>query len=378
MKTQLLEDIGHSASLSHVPSGRESDFRSHQGAQRSTQAPVTKPAKPRPAFGVWKARPAGEPLDFAPRKQEQPLPPVEILPVVEPIAATDVGETTSAQAYEAAIPQAEPVPAPVATVVQNEPAPPDPVFDFAPSSPAPLAADPFTQKSTWLKRPGQRYVLGGACALSVALIALAGVWFYDERKDASTLALVADASKAQAQSDNTAQRRVIAAKEFTLSPDGEVRVTPAAPASTPAPVPSPAPPPSLVLLEPEPVPATKVEPTPTRAAVRAQRQASPKPERATAKAPPAPLPRRVRQTAREQLDAAAKAAKAARPARTRAERTAERRSARTSVTPVARKTEQESPKDATLKACKEYGYSAAQCVKRACSVTKYGFVCRGK
>ena len=377
MKTQLLEDIGHSASLSLVPSGRESDFRSHQGAQRITQAPVTKPAKPRPAFGVWKARPAGEPLDFAPRQQEQPLAPVEIPPVVEPIAATDVRETSSPQAYEAAIPQAqpEPAPAPVATVVQSETMPPDPVFDFAPSTPAPLAADPFTQKPTWLKRPGQRYVLGGVCALSVALIALASVWLYGERKDASTLALLADASKAQAQSDNTAQRRVIAAKEFTLSPDGEVRVTPAAPASTPAPVLTPAPPPSLVLLEPEPVPATKVEPTPVRAAVRAQRQASPKPERVSAKAPAAPLPRRVRQTAREQLNAAAKPA---RSARTRAERAADRQLARTSVTPVARKTEQESPKDATLKACKEYGYSAAQCVKRACSVTKYGFVCRGK
>ena len=375
MKTQLLEDIGHSASLSLVPSGRESDFRSHQGAQRITQAPVTKPAKPRPAFGVWKARPAGEPVDFAPQQQKQPLPPVEILPVVAQIAVTDALETSPPQAYEAAISPAEPTPEPVATMVQSEPAPPDPVFDFSPSTPAPLAADPFTQKPTWLKRSGQRYVLGGVCALSVALIALAGVWLYGERKGASTLALVADASKAQAQSDIAAQRRAVAAKEFTLSPDGEVRVAPAAPASTPAPVPTPAPPPSLVLLEPEPVPAPKVEPVPVRAAVRAQRQASPKPERVAAKAPAAPLPRRVRQTAREQLNAAAKPA---RSARTRAERAADRQVARTPVTPVARKTEQESSKDATLKACKEYGYSAAQCVKRACSVTKYGFVCRGK
>ena len=372
MKTQLLEDIGHSATLLLVPSGRESDFRSHQGAQRITQAPVAKPIKPRAVSGVWKARPAGEPVNFAAQLQDQP-PPLEVVPVPEPVVAMDTQEISSPQAYEAAIPPAEP--APVRIVVQTEPAPPDPVFDFAPSSPAPLTDAPSTKKSTWLKRPGQRYVLGGACALSVALIALAGVWLYGERKDASAPALVAAESKAQTQSDNAAKRRIIAAKEFTLSPDGDVRVTPAAPASTPAPVPTPAPPPALVLLEPEPVPVTKVEPAPVPAAVRAQRQATPKLERVAAKPPAAPVPKRVRQTAREQLAAAARPA---RPARTRAERTADRQLTRTPVTQVARKTEQVSPKEATLKACKEYGYSAAQCVKRACTMTKYGFVCRGK
>ena len=375
MKTQLLEDIGHSASLSLVPSSRDADFRSHIGAQTITQAPVAKVVKPRPLTGVWKARPAGVPVDFATQQQDQPPPPVEILPVVEPIAAADALETPSAQADEAYIAPPEPAPAPI--VVQSEPAPPVPVFDFAPSSPVLVVADPFTQEATWLKRSGRRYLVWGACALSVALVAQAGVWLYGERKEARALALVAAVSKAQTQADNAAKRRITAAKEFTLSPEGEVRVTPATPAATPAPVPSPSPtpPPSLVLLEPDPVPAIKVEPAVTRVADPVPPQTSPKPRRALAQAPAAPLPKQRRETARAQLEAAAKPA---RPARTRADRMRDRQLARASLTQVEAKPNLPSPMEATQKACKDYGYTPAQCVKRACSMTKYGFVCRGK
>jgi hypothetical protein len=33
---------------------------------------------------------------------------------------------------------------------------------------------------------------------------------------------------------------------------------------------------------------------------------------------------------------------------------------------------------ATLKACREHGYHASQCIKRQCSVGTYGFACRGR
>jgi hypothetical protein len=56
----------------------------------------------------------------------------------------------------------------------------------------------------------------------------------------------------------------------------------------------------------------------------------------------------------------------------------DRQLARALLTQVEAKPKPPSPMEATLKACKDYGYTPAQCFKRACSVTKYGFVCRGK
>jgi pyruvate/2-oxoglutarate dehydrogenase complex dihydrolipoamide acyltransferase (E2) component len=177
--------------------------------------------------------------------------------------------------HEAAIP-----------LVEVEPAPQLPAFDFTPPSPT----TPVPEAS-WFERSGQRYLLWGACVLAAALLIQAGLWVIEERKDTRTLALVANELKAEPQ-----------------APSPLSRTTPIAP--------------PLVLLEPDP--ATVTPPTPEPAAEQAPAAVSAKPVRRTAPAP--------------EQDATA----------------------------------------ATLKACREHGYHPAQCVKRGCSVTKYGFVCRGK
>lgn len=324
MKTQLLEDIGQSATLSLVPSGRVLDSTLHTVVQDVVQP---RPAKPRSAFGVWRQKPEGEP----------------VVP-----AAMEVQHVASEAVNDAASSSPEPtLGAHIAPAFQG------PVFDFTPPTHPTPALDPFTPAPTRLERSGRRYLLWGACVLAGALVIQGGMWLYEERLDAS--ALVANEQKAEPQVDKVVKRRAIAVKEFTLGPDGEVSVAPVAPASLPSPVPTPAPiVPPLVLLEAQPAPDVKVEAAPA---------ADPK----VIKAPAAPktvaaLPKRVRQAERAQL------VRVAQPIRANVERA-----------PVAeKKVAAVSPDAAMLKACKEHGYQAAQCVRRACSVTKYGFVCRGK
>lgn len=316
MKTQLLEDIGQSAALSLVPSGIVADLR-------SPQAPAATPVRPHSAFGVWRQRPAGEP---------------------EPIAAVEAQDVPPPKVIEVAISPAEPTLA--VHALQSVPAPQGPVFDFTLPSPTTPAPDLFNREPRWFERSGQRYLLWGSCVLTGALVIQAGLWLFEERKDARTLALVAEELKAEPQVDKAVKRRAMGAKNgFTLGADGEVLMTPAAPASTPSTLSPTAPAvPPLVLLEPVPAAAAKVEP----AAGRADRQAPPKPELIAEQAPAISLPKRVRQIARAP------------------------------VIHAERKTEQDFAMAEMLKACKEHGYHAAQCVKRGCSVTKYGFVCRGK
>ena len=177
-------------------------------------------------------------------------------------------------------------------------------------------------------------MLWGSCVLLGALLIQAGWWLYEQHKDAGSLALVADELKAEPQLEKAVKRRTHGAKEFMLGPDGEVGVAPAVPVSSPSPSPraSQAVPP-LVLLDPEPV-------------------AQP--------AHAAPLPKPVHRS--ERLVATSK------PVRAKVEPVPQREN----------KAEPESTMSATLKACREHGYHAAQCVERKCSVTKYGFVCRGE
>lgn len=358
MKTQLLEDIGESATLSLVPSGRVANTKSHQGVPDIAQARAAAPVRPRSAFGVWRQKPGGQPVALATQQPDQQPAPLEAPTGFEPIAAVEAQPVPSQPVHEAAIPPAAPTLG--ANPPQSETAPPGPVFDFTPPLPTTPAPDLFKREPSWFKRSGRRYLLWGSCVLSGALIILAGLWSYAGRKDASVLALVADESKAEPQFDKSAKRRSIGAKEFSLGPSGEVQVAPAAFASSPSPLPTAAPTlPPLAMLEPD-------------AATNTRLQEPPKPQRIAEQAPAAPLPKRVRRTARTQVDAASK------PARARVERAPERQLARAPVLQAERKSEQDTAKAATLKACREHGYQPEQCVKRACSVTKYGFVCRGK
>ncbi|MEJ7807097.1 MAG: hypothetical protein WKG03_14390 [Telluria sp.] len=202
------------------------------------------------------------------------------------------------------------------------PAPHGPVFDFTLPAQTTPVPEPFVPEAPWFERPGRSPLLWGSCMVSAALVILAGLWLYEARRSAVAPAVVADQAKAQAPVSKAPRVRPIAAKEFTLNPDGEVHVTPVS-----APRPAPAAPP-IVLLEPTPEPKVL--------------RPAPKPERVRVK--PAP----------------------------------ERQLARAPAKLVERKPAPESAMAATLKACREHGYAADRCIKRGCSVTKYGFVCRGK
>jgi hypothetical protein len=294
MKTQLLEDIGQSATLSLEHSGKVANAESRPVEQVTAQPPPAKPVKPRAAFGVWRQKPESEPVALV----------------------------TPPPSYQAPPEQAPPPPL-------YEPFPQGPVFDFTLPSPTAPAPEQMKDEPSRLQRSGRRYLLWGSCVLASALVVQVGWWLYGEQKNSTELALVADEFKDEPQFNKAVKRRATSAKEFTLGPDGEVQV---APAATPAPVPKPSQPvPPLVLLEPEPVVEKMAETVVAAVPIRKKVHVAPK---------PAPV--------EEQLHTAAE-----------------------------KKAESESAMAATLKACREHGYHPAQCVKRGCSVTKFGFVCRG-
>src|SRR5215203_5942342 len=101
MKTQLLEDIGESATLSLVPSGRVANITSHQGGPDIAQAYAAAPVRPRSEF-VWRQRPAGEPVVIA-TQQDEAAAPLEVpQPPSEPIAAVEAQQLPSQQLHEPA------------------------------------------------------------------------------------------------------------------------------------------------------------------------------------------------------------------------------------------------------------------------------------
>jgi hypothetical protein len=242
------------------------------------------------------------------------------------------------------------------------------LFDFTPISPAQQAADPFTRTPTGLTRSRKRYLLWAACVLSGALLVQGGRWLYQERNDAGSLAHTAEEAREKPQVD-TAVKRAMAPQELTPGPGSAPSGTPAVPARRPLPNVPP-----LVMLEPEST-DTELEQTPPSVAGRVERQTAPKPDPVAEQAPAAPLPKQSSRTVRKQSEAAA------RPATERVKRDSARQVARASVIeaerPAARDT-RDTTMAATLKACREHGYHAAQCVKRGCEVTQYGFVCRGR
>ncbi|WP_426210521.1 hypothetical protein [Massilia sp. TWP1-3-3] len=247
-------------------------------------------------------------------------------------------------------------PVPVAPVSAAEAALQGPVFDIILSSPLAPQSDLIEPERTWIEPSVRRYLLCGSVVLAGVLI---GAWLYGEKKDAGALAVVAAQVNAQPQIGKVVKRPAMGVKEFTLGTDGEVRVASVVPATSPS-VPPHAVPvvPPLVLLEPKKV----AELVPAASA--------------------APLPKRVRRVERAQVIAAPAKVERAKVAREKVAREKVERAKvdRAPERPVAREAEPGSAfaMKATLEACKNHGYQPAQCVKQACSVGKYGFVCRGK
>jgi hypothetical protein len=372
MKTQLLEDIGQSATLSLVPSEGMSNSESRKGSQDIARAPAAISVRPRSAFGVWRQKPDREPVVIEPvviAAQQPDQPPPEATPAFEPVTAMEAQRVPPQPAHQSAISTVEPSLG--ANPTQSQHGPQGPVFDFTPPSPITPAPKLLKREPSWFERSGRRYLLWGACVLSGALAIQGGWWLYEQPKKANAPALVTDEPKAQPQLHKAVKRRAIGAKEFTIGPGGEVQVAPAAASASSAPAPTAQAVPPLVLLKPEPAAGARLEPT---AALKGREElpAPPKPEHVAEQAPAAKLPKGVHRTGHEHLVPAVK------PARARGEHAHDHQPAIEPVIQAEKKSDPQSAMSATLKACKEHGYQATQCVKQGCSMTRYGFVCRGK
>lgn len=392
MKTQLLEDIGESAQLALTPSRTVGDSRAGKKVRKLAPAANREPARLRSASGIWRQKPAGEPListtQQPDQQPDQPALPLDLHSVFEEIAALEAQYVAPTRQHEPVVAAAEPqhaLPAPpveplhkpavspaeptlAPSPTQTGTAPQDPLFDFTPPSPAHQAADPFTRAPTGPTRSRRRFLLWGACLLSAALLIQGGRWLYQERKDAGLLALGAGQATEKPRVDQAMKRQAMAAKESGLEHGGDVPATPAVSASRPL----PAAPPPLVMLEPDPPAATGLEHRPAPAARGEERRTPLRPEPVAEQGPVSPLPKPSSRMARAQSEAAAE-----RPREGR-ERKPVRQIARASAMRTEGPSVPETAMEATLRACREHGYHAAQCIKRACSVTEYGFVCRGR
>ena len=269
----------------------------------------------------------------------------------------------------------------------------DPLFDFTPPTTPLPAADPFTPAAAGRKRSPRRYLLWAGCLLAAGLLVQGGRWLYQERADAGSLALVAEQAREMAPVGQAATRQAVVVAQSAPAPDAGARVAPAAVVGTPS---SGVPP--LVMLKPEEyTPHKEVQPAPT-VKVRDEAPSKPKPKQVS-KAEPKPEPKSTPKPESRPKPAPQPAAKqriasplpkpairkAEAPSRTVAEPAKEKRKrepvrqlAQTSASAPERPAGPDTSMDALLKACREHGYHATQCIRRGCSVTQYGFACRGR
>jgi hypothetical protein len=375
MKTQLLEDIGESAALSPPFSKPAGNSNAGKGVAALAPARNAAPARARAATGVWRQKLVGElpATTTAPPEEATPLELDKVFgeiaaleaqfvrPEPEQAPAASAGEST----YQPGIASAEPMLAPEPSSTTTTPQ--DPFFDFTPPAPAPHLADPFTPAPAVPARSRKRPLVWAACALSAALLAWGGRYLVQERKDAESLALIASQAKGGARVDSASPEPALAARASKARADAGALLPSTVPAITRLPDVPP-----LVMLEPDPPAAIKPEPAPRLGAGRSAPVTAPKTVRA-AKQAPATSQRKpsVRKT-RERPDPPA------RPAKERPEREPVRRFARASAAGAEGPSMPGNAMAATLKACREHGYHASQCIKRQCSVGTYGFACRGR
>lgn len=393
MKTQLLEDIGQSAELPLTPPKPAGNAKAAAEVQNLVPAGNAQPASPRPAPGVWRQKPAEEPEVSTAHTEESPS--LELNKVFEELAALEAQFAAPAQEPEPGVSPVQPQDAPPSSpagspyrpgvapdeaphapdhVPNHVPhpapgaaAPQEPLFDFTPPAPVQAAANPFTPAPTGLTRSRGRYLLWTGGLLAVALLVLGGRWFYQERKDAASLALIAGEAKQAPRADNALKPPALAAKEIAQAPEADAPAAPAMPASQASPGVPP-----LVMLEPDPPAAGKGEQPSSSAAGQAAPPAAPQPEPVVEKKPASPAPKPAARTARASSD------KAAEPARKTRKREPAPQPARASAAAKEQPAGGEGSLAATLKACREHGYHATQCIKRDCRVTQYGFACRGQ
>lgn len=341
MKTQLLEDIGESAAaipLSSRPAGMSSGGKGAPDPAPARDAPSI---RPRAATGVWRQRLAVAPPAPTARAPEEAAA-LELDKVFGELAALEAQ-------FVSPEPQSAPVPTDAAT------APHTPFFDFTPPPPAPPVTDPVAPPATGIAQSRKRHLVWAAGALSVALLVWCVGYLVREHHDAGSLALIASQVKAAPRVDPASSERALAARASTI------------PESTPLPAVPP-----LVMLEPDPPPATRPAPAARPAVDREEWIAVPKTVRAAKKLPASPVPKPSIRKTRERSRVTAA------PAKERRQREPVRQFARAPAVAAERPQQTDTSMAATLKACREHGYHASQCIKRQCSVGAYGFACRGR
>ena len=139
MKTQLLEDIGQSATISLTPSKPAGNAAAGTAVQDLAPAGKAQPAKPRSAPGVWRQKPAEEPL--LPATPAEEAAPLELNKVIEELAALEAQFVAPAQQHEPAAPPAAPRHALPASPVESRHEPgivPDEALHLANPAPNPV------------------------------------------------------------------------------------------------------------------------------------------------------------------------------------------------------------------------------------------------
>lgn len=367
MKTQLLEDIGENAPMSLTPpvkAGQPITGSTTQNLPPERSAPAVADT-PQPAQAAAPDLDSVfEEIAALEAQYVAPVPNPE--PVLEPTEPARPAPN-DALPHKPAMAPAGSAPAPDPAHGHGATVPRDPVFDFTlplpePQAAGPQAAAPFTPAPNWTAppRPRRRPLLWVAGLLTAALLVGGGWWLYEEHKLAGSLALVADGAKETLAVPEAVEEPTVGANRTDAAP-------PAAPMSSPA-----AAVPPLVMLEPEAPVAAKAEPSPPAPAEQEQPETASGSEADAARSAAFPLPKSLSQAASGEPTATAKTA----PRKAKPEPV--RQLARASAVQAERPAKGEGAMTALLRACREHGYHAAQCVKQGCSLTQYGFACRGR
>ena len=361
MKTQLLEDIGESTAVP-PPTSKPAAY-SNAGKGAPEPAPVRRapPPRARGATGVWRPRLAWGPPAAATRPPEEATP-LELDKVFGEIAALEAqfvrpqpqqalgaSQAESTHQPDMGLAQATAAPEPTRAV----PAPQEPFFDFTPPAPSPSLADRYAPAPIGRAQSRKRPLIWAACAFSAALLIWGGWYLVEQRNDAGSLALIAGQVAGAAGGDSVWHEPALAPSTVqarTHLPDV----------------------PPLVMLEPDPPSVVKPEPVPKVIAAKRASVTAPKTVRAARQAAASPSPKPSIRKPRE------RSAAPAAPAKEKRRRDPARQLARASTVGTERASTPEDAMAETLKACREHGYHAAQCIKRQCSVGTYGFACRGR
>jgi hypothetical protein len=217
------------------------------------------------------------------------------------------------------------------------------------AAPFPAAVD--TPVSPWRRLWKRRVVAWSAAGALAAVVGGGAGWLYAGSR-AERVPVAENTVPATA----TRGAQVYAAREPAVT----VKAPPTAPAPEPIQAPAPSPVAPVDTVKPPPPTEPEVKP-----------------------APPAPVPAVApaasRSVATVDLDPPKRAARhaAAAAARKRAAAKARREATQEDVRPVKTEPSPRERREETLMQCRAHGYDERQCIRRGCSMTRYGFACRG-